>query len=443
MRTRPGAKRRPVVLYQPRDGGFAMPLGLLALGSWLAREHVVVVDGRFELAPEARLASLAPEALCLGVTTRTGAPLREALRGSLAARAASPALAVVWGGSHATADPASCLGTGAVDACVLGAGEEAMEAVVAAVRARRPLASVDGLLVPGGATGHPAAAPTTLWPRAEYALLDVERHFEARGARRLDYCASRGARDGEAWSGLRAERVVAEVAELAERYRLSEVLFRDEDFFADPERVDAIAAGLAGGAAGFEAGARVEDLVASPPERLRLLEEGGCRRLVVEVAAGGVRRELLLEAGEKLRGAGLHARFVFALAEPGPGSDGVAAAVLAARSLCALSPRFETPLRRLPPRPPGEGPPRTLAERAQEDEAPWRDARAQKRVARASFFFAEAQRPPGRRVGQHLVRLLALLRVRLGFFSLDLDRRLVELSALLRTGRVRPHGPVD
>ena len=33
-----------------------MPLGLLALGSWLAGEHVVIVDGRFELAPEARVA---------------------------------------------------------------------------------------------------------------------------------------------------------------------------------------------------------------------------------------------------------------------------------------------------------------------------------------------------------------------------------------------------
>ena len=87
-----GAKRRPVVLYQPRDDGSVMPLGLLALGSWLSGEHVVVVDGRFELAPEARIVELARGALCLGVTVRTGAPMREALRVSAAARAARPDL---------------------------------------------------------------------------------------------------------------------------------------------------------------------------------------------------------------------------------------------------------------------------------------------------------------------------------------------------------------
>ena len=55
-------ERRPVVLYQPRDEGSFMPLGLLALGSHLAGEHVVIVDGRFELAPEARVAELARDA---------------------------------------------------------------------------------------------------------------------------------------------------------------------------------------------------------------------------------------------------------------------------------------------------------------------------------------------------------------------------------------------
>ena len=48
-----------------------MPLGLLALGSWLDGRHVVIVDGRFELAPEARVVELARHALSFGVTART------------------------------------------------------------------------------------------------------------------------------------------------------------------------------------------------------------------------------------------------------------------------------------------------------------------------------------------------------------------------------------
>ena len=131
-----------------------MPLGLLALGSWLEGRHVVIVDGRFELAPEARVVELARSALLLWVSARTGEPLREALRVSRAARAASPSLTVIWSGPHVLVDPESCLASGVVDACAPGAGEEPLQAAVAALRSGRPLASVPGLQVPGGGRGR-------------------------------------------------------------------------------------------------------------------------------------------------------------------------------------------------------------------------------------------------------------------------------------------------
>jgi hypothetical protein len=418
-----------------------MPLGLLALGSWLSGEHVVIVDGRFELAPESRVAELARGALCLGVTARTGPGLREALRVSTAARVARADLAIVWGGPHPTLDPRSCLETGVVDACALGAGEESLASVATAVRAGLGLHGSAGLVVRGEEPGGPTGPPTTLWPRADYSLLDLERHFEARGGRRLDYCSSRGSRDGPAWMGIRAERVVAEARELSERYRLSEVLFQDEDFFADPARVDAIAAGLLeGGPLHWQGGARPEDVAAAGPERLHLVAESGCRKLRLGVRPGAASRELLMEAGSRLRAAGLVGRFVFEVAEPGGGIDSLKSAVAVARSLCTLDGRFETPIRRA--RDLGPGAAGSLEAWAAHAEAPWSDPRAERRRARASCFFAEAQRGPGHRLGKHLVRLLALVRVRLGFFALDVDRLAVEAGAVLRTGRARraPHG---
>jgi len=424
-----------------------MPLSLLALGSWLAGEHVVIVDGRFELAPEARIVELARVALCLGVTVRTGAPLREAVRVSAAARAANPELNIVWGGAHATLDPASCLATGTVDACALGAGEEPMTSAVEDLRAGRRLRPRAGLAVAPDNVGRPepVLAPATLWPRADYSLLDVERHFEHRGARRLDYCSSRGARDGSTWMAIRAERVVAEAAQLGERYRLSEIFFHDEDFFGDPARVDAIAQGLVDGGEGlgWQAGARPQDVVEASPERLRLLAESGCRKIQLGVAPGVPPRELLLAAGSRLHEARLAARFVFDVAEPDRRFDGLSAAVAVARSLCALDGRFETSIRRVWAPPPDSPAGLSLESWARDAEAPWPDGRAARRLARASFFFAEAQRDPGRRLGKHLVRLLALVRVRLGFFALDLDRLVVEASAVLRTGRSRRAGRVD
>ena len=114
-----------------------------------------------------------------------------------------------------------------------------------------------------------------------------------------------------------------------------------------------------------------------------------------------------------------------------------------ARSLCALDGGFETSIRRVWAPPPGPAEGLSLEGWARDAEAPWPDARAERRLARATFFFAEAQRDPGRRLGKHLVRLLALVRVRLGFFALDLDRLVVEASAVLRTGRSRRATRVD
>jgi hypothetical protein len=415
-----------------------MPLGLVALGSWLEGRHVVIVDGRFELAPEARVVELARSALLLGVSVRTGEPLLEALRVSRAARAASPRLPVVWGGPHALLDPASCLASSVVDACVPGAGEEPLQAAVAALRSARHLASVPGLCVAGGGPVAPAAPPTWLWPRADYSLLDVERYFEERGARRLDYCSSRGGRDAPDWLGLRPERVVGEVIELGERYRLSELCFQDEDFFADPARVGAICDGLvdAGAPLAWRAEARPEDVLEASPVALRGLAESGCRGLQLLVA--GVERERLLEAAARLGAAGLGGRFVFEVAQGDGRSRGLTAAVAAARALCAMDSRFLTPIRRrrVPPAQAEAG--RSLEAWVALEKAPWADAGAERRLSRVAFYFAEAQRAPGRRLGKHLLRVLSLLRVRLGFFALDLERVVVELAALARTGRARP-----
>jgi B12 binding protein len=435
---RGAVRRQPVVLYQPRDAGGAMPLGLLALGSWLEGRHVVIVDGRFELAPEARVVELARHALLFGVSARSGEPLAEALRVSRAVRAARPDLPIVWGGPHAGLDPESCFASGVVDACVAGAGEEPLQAAVEAARSGRAFKGVDGLVEPGNGAIAVAAPPTRLWPRADYSLLDTERYFEERGVRRLDYCSSRGTRDAQGWLGLRAERVVAETLELAERYGATELAFKDEDFFADAQRVEEIATGLldSGAPVGWRAEARAQDVLDASPAELRRLRDSGCRGLLLVTDEAA--RDGLLEVGARLREAGIGGRFVFDVDEAAAAGEGLTAAVKVARALCAIDGRFETPLRRhsqlpAPPIAPG----RSLEDWIALARAPWANGYAENRLARRVFFFAEAQRPPGRRLGKQLVRVLSLLRVRVGFFALDLERRMVELSALLRTGRAR------
>lgn len=439
--------RQPVVLYQPRDEGVRMPLGLLAVASALPEEHVVVVDGRLDLAPEARVVELAADAACLAVTVRTGRPLRDAARVSQAARTANPRLPVIWGGPHATLLPEQCLASEGVDACVVGAGEEPLAACLAALRSGSSLERVPGVAVQGnGAAAAQAPPDPRRVPSAQYALLELEKYFRIRGGRRLDYSSTRGrmAGDDESCWALPPDRVVAEVSELADRHHLEAVLFQEVDFFADRSRVEALAQGFLDGGrrVTWEVGARPEDVLESGSDGLCLLREAGCGRIHVLIEPGGAlqgdSRQLLLDAGALLKASGVAGRFVFYVDAPRRGFDGLVAADKVARALTSINPRFETPLERRRVYPPeadsSESSPSHIEGWVEREGAPWPDPKAERRLRRRLFFLTEAQRPPGRSLGKRLVHLLARARVKTGFFVLDLDRLVVETSSILRTG---------
>ncbi|MDQ7029326.1 MAG: hypothetical protein Q9O62_05860 [Ardenticatenia bacterium] len=84
-------RRQKIVLYNPRAVFFTMPLALVAVGSALTSQRyaVHVVDGRLERDPVKAVLAAAEDALCLGVTVLTGAPIEDALAVSRAVKARS------------------------------------------------------------------------------------------------------------------------------------------------------------------------------------------------------------------------------------------------------------------------------------------------------------------------------------------------------------------
>src|SRR3954468_20876810 len=92
--------RHKIVLYNPKAVFWTMPLGLMAVGSALdpARYEVKIIDARLERDPVGRVLAETRDALCLGVTVLTGAPIRDAMTVCRAAKGARPDLPVVWGG---------------------------------------------------------------------------------------------------------------------------------------------------------------------------------------------------------------------------------------------------------------------------------------------------------------------------------------------------------
>jgi hypothetical protein len=460
---------KPIVLYHPGGDHPTLPLGLVHLGSLFRDRRVTIVDGRVELAPEAQVVALCREAVCLGVTVRTGAPIRDALRVCHAARAANPGLPVIWGGWHPSLLPGQCLSSGAVDACAVGQGEGAFAAAVHVLEEKGSLHKVSGLVWRSG-DGDVVRNPPGFFadvnglPRANFGLLDLERYFQARGSRRLDYCTSqtdalRGAGGEPAWSGLCAERVVEEVRELTRSHKLSEVCFRDEDFFHDARRLEAIAQSLleGKGRVPWSGAGRVESLRRLTDKQLELLKASGCRRVGLEFEAGrpGAAengRGDLLEIAERLRRAGLGMRVSFLAGNAGQPRERLRELYRTAKAIREIDGAFETPLYLHPPYP-GAPPPgpepeaspaaSTLEEWAQIDldSAPWPSKALSQRVSRYNFYLDQAYRSPGRRWGKKLVHALARVRVRLGFFGLDFERRAVLWAAEARTGRDRPRRP--
>ena len=146
--------RRKVVLYNPRAVFYTMPLALLAIGSELDADQyeVVIIDGRLDPEAEQTVISALEDAVCLGVTVLTGAPIADALEISRAAKAARPDVPVVWGGWHPSMFGAECLREPCVDIAVQAQGEATFAEIVSR------LASGESL---EGCSGCPG--PPNLW----------------------------------------------------------------------------------------------------------------------------------------------------------------------------------------------------------------------------------------------------------------------------------------
>jgi len=465
-----------VVLYNPASRTRALPLSLVHIASVLPGRPIAIVDGRLDLAPEARVAELAREASCLGVTVPTGAPIRDALRVTQAARAERPDLPVVWGGWHPSLMPEQCLAAEAVDGCVVGQGERTFCEVLEALDDGASLAAVPGIVWRrGGDVVRNAARPfedVNRFPRADFELLDMERYFSFMGMRRLDYCSSQSRTppldtgpepNTLRWSGLRADRVVEEVAEHARRYRLAEVLFSDDDFFLDPERVQAICAGLVmkGDRIPWSGTGRTAVLARLADDQLRIMKESGCHRVHVQVswpasADLARRREEVLGTAERLNRFQIGGRFSFVVGFPQEPPASLEETYKTVKALRQMNREFETPISFFAPYPGSEWvermqalgllTPRSLEEWAELEShtakgGNWVPEQVRKKVPRYNFYVRHGYSKSRGGIGRRLLGLGARVRVKTNFFGLDIERQLVGLLERLAT-QIEPHQPV-
>lgn len=453
MTMRPEAKRLKIVLYNPRAVFFTMPLALLAIGSELDPEiyEVVTIDARLDPEAEKTLLSHLDTALCVGVTVLTGAPISDALAISRAAKQARPELTVVWGGWHPSMFARECLVEHSVDVSVRGQGEETFAEIVDRLAHGRSLDDCAGCtvrLADGTIRENPARelAQVDKFRAHDYGLIPVERYFELKGKRQLDYISSQGCNFrcafcsdpfvyGRKWVGLEPVRMALRLKELWDRYQFDDVNFQDETFFTKAGRVEALADQIvdSGMQITWAATMRADQGIRLPDRVWARCKQSGLRRLLVGVESGSnevlrrIRKDITIEqvyeTADKMLRYGLAGNFPFIVGFPQESDNEIQATLDCAKRLRSMSPDFATPIFYFKPYPGsalvteavarGFRLPETLEAWAKFDfvageAGPWVSPEKYELIERFKFFHELAWKRPSR--GKRLLQKLARYR---------------------------------
>lgn len=459
--------RKKIVLYNPKAVFFTMPLALLAVGSYLdpRRFEVRILDGRLEPDPTGAVLAEIDDALCLGVTVLTGSPIRDALAITRAARERRPDLPIVWGGWHPSLFPSETLVESGADVAVRGQGEVTFAELLENLAAGKGLEGLAGIAFRGGdqiiLNPSRSLADVDGFPAHNYDLIPVERYFQLKGKRQLDFISSAGCPSrcgfcadpfvyGRRWTALSAASVGDQAESLWRRYRFSDLAFQDENFFANSKRVAAIANEFMNRGLVFSWTATMRADLGSrlSGDVLHLCVASGLRRLLIGVESGSqetlnritkdITLEQVMDCAEMCRRQNIEAVFPVIVGFPNEDGDSVRESLELIKRLRSMSPRFETPVFYYQPYPgsqiaselrdTGYPLPASLAEWAEFDyvstSGPWVSPEVHRSVEAFKFYsgLAWGTKPWWRWPMQRVARW----RCRHDFYRVPIEKALVE-----------------
>jgi len=254
---------KKIVLFYPPYGGppLGAPLSLLSLASPMlgAGFSVSVIDGAIVPDFQTVIAREIGDALCFGVSLLTGPMIHSAIKVARQVRKERPDLPVIFGGWHPSLVADQTLQPDFVDVVVRGQGELTLLEIAQRLAEGKGLEGIRGASFKrdGRAVHEPDRPVENInhLPSPAYHLIDFDAYARVRGKREMGYVTSVGCPYAcnyctdqvfykRRFNAYKAERVVSEVSELVERYRLDEVAFLDSNFPVDVKRALAIGRGL-------------------------------------------------------------------------------------------------------------------------------------------------------------------------------------------------------
>jgi len=302
-----------VVLFFPSYASdeAAPPLALLHLAAPLVAKgyDVRIVDSAVTPDCTSRVLSEAQDALCVGVSMVTGPMITQGVEVARAVRAAHPGVPILAGGWHPSILPEQTLAAPYFDVVVKGQGEVTLlEIVERYQRGERDLEGIagclfktaDGRVVRNAERGY---TDINALPRRPFHLVDFEAYArKCEGTRWILFCTSHGCPwdcsycsnasvYGRNWKPLAPDAAVAEMAELARRYRLEVIDIIDDNYLVRRDRSLEIAERLSAEGLGvaYYIQTRTDQVDRLSDEELAVLARSGLKRIFFGLESGSLK----------------------------------------------------------------------------------------------------------------------------------------------------------
>lgn len=366
--------KKTILLYNPKAVFFDMPLALISIGTQVQDDFdVVIIDGRIEDDVVGKLKNYINKALLVGVTSLTGAPLKDAIWFTKKVKELSPNLPVVWGGWHTSLFPERILkDVPEIDVVVHGQGEVTFKELVAHVSEGKLLENVNGIVFRDEEnkilkTPSRAMHDMNKLPRLNYDLIDVEKYFDAKGIRQFDFITSIGCffrctfcADpfvfNRKYNGLLPDRIVSDLLYYHKKYSFDDVNFQDETFFTYSKRIVQMSESLQkhGTKFSWAATMRADQGSRMSKEEFIQCKKGGLRRLLIGVESGSqemmdwlkkdIKVEQVLLCAERCKELDIGVIFPFIVGFPKESDASIVATKKMISRLALMSSAFKTPI---------------------------------------------------------------------------------------------------
>ncbi|MBF0330993.1 MAG: B12-binding domain-containing radical SAM protein [Candidatus Omnitrophica bacterium] len=354
-----GAPSTQILLFYPKTGvdlgsTVAPPHALLAIAAPLvnAGYRVKILDQRTQIINEDTLKEhITKDLIAIGISSMTGTQINNALHFAQIARTLTRGkIPLIWGGCHPSVLPEQTAGHALVDIVVVGEGEETLLELIGRLKTNQRYNDVKGIAFKNG-NGITKTEPRPLLDFEKllptpWELVDVERYIHRDmylqdSTRTLDigqtsrgcpfqcgFCSSASIRQRR-WRAMSIGKSIDLITSAVKRFKLNGIWLRDDEFYIDRARADAIARGVIAhklDISFYTSGTRADVFEKASDEEVRTLKEAGAYTLKFGAESGsqrilnlmkkGITVEQILAANRRCRDHGITPAFSLMIGYP-------------------------------------------------------------------------------------------------------------------------------